>query len=207
MGNQTELEYKFNAEAVSSRTFCEEIMDERPTSYENRPTFDDNFYQRGDSVVRHRLARGGELTVKERKSEFSILDRVEVNLRFSEDTDQEDVEAFLKMTGYKKLFTLRKGYVHIFEFLRAAYEIEVCMYSVHLLRPEWNNGGQYYKKFIEVEIKRTPGSDFDDDQLKGVLKTWRQLLQGRFALGSPLNESLLETYTKLVADTGTNYRI
>lgn len=204
----TELEYKFEADHVHSGIFVPEMMGDRPNLYEQKKTFDDVYYKCGEHVVRHRHARGGELTVKERKSQDSIMDRVEVNLCFSPKTNQEDVEAFLKLTGYERMFAVRKHYVHIFEFHREDYEVEVCLYSVSRV-DEW--GESNYRKFVEVEIKRNPGSDYEDYRIKGALESWRKYLQSKFKLGEPLNESLLEIYSKLETPTnlalGTNYRI
>ena len=62
---------------------------------------------------------------------------------------------------------------------------------------------------IEAEIKRKPGSNYEDWRLKGSLESWRSYLQSLFKLDEPLNQSLLEIYSDPMSPltATTDYRI
>jgi adenylate cyclase class IV len=191
----TELEYKFKADHVPVAHFVNVMQSSLPDGYENL-TFDDVYWKRGAICVRHRLLKGGELTVKARKSQDSIKDRVEINLAFSPETTQEDVEAFLLATGYERLFTLRKLIAHVFHY----GDVEVAIYEVGRV-DNWGISG--VRQFIEIEVKTR---SFSKEEASGVLDIWKFWFQREFCLSEPINQSLLEIYTSL-SSPSTNYRI
>jgi len=200
----TELEVKFAADHVDWSEFREKMAGSNPCSFESF-AHDDVFYKRGDNIVRHRIKGdgAGEMTVKHRKSEDSLLDRVEINLRFSTKVTTEDVDAFLLATGYERLFTLRKVMVDVFDFRRDNFKIEAAMYDVARV-DTYGLSGQ--RRFLELEIK--PGPDMSQDSAKEMLGHWSNWAIYHLELSAPLNLSLFENYSKLVSPSvTTNYRI
>jgi hypothetical protein len=195
----SELEFKFKADHVPVAFFKNMMHTSLPDDYENL-TFDDVYWKRGAVCVRHRLLKGGEMTVKARKSQDSIKDRVEINLGFAPKTTQEDVEAFLAATGYERLFTLRKLIAHVFHFKFHDCDIEAAIYEVGRV-DKWGISG--VRQFIEIELKNRT---FSEEEASGVLDAWKVWFQQQLGLAEPLNESLLEIYTNL-SSPSTNYRI
>ncbi len=193
-----ELEYKFKADHVPVQAFQALMLSSLPNKSENITPFDDVFYKRGAVCVRHR--QRGELTFKARKSQDSIHDRVEINLRFTPETTKEDVHEFLLATGYEKLFSLRKllAHVHLFKF--EDYDVETTIYEVGRV-DTWGISG--VRQFIEVELKNR---NLEPDECVGVLDGWKYWLQDNFGVGEPLNQSLLEIYSDLMSPS-TNYKI
>ena len=200
----TELEVKFDAEHVDWSWFREKMAGSNPCSFESF-AHDDRFWKRGANVVRHRLKDegAGELTVKQRKSGDSLLDRLEINLTFSSRVTNGDVEAFLAATGYERLFTLRKTMVDVFDFKRDKFKVEAALYSVGR-QDLYGISGE--RRFLELEIK--PGPEMNQDAAKKMLGHWSAWAQKEFALDPPLNLSLFEYYSTLKSPSvDTNYRI
>lgn len=204
----TELEVKFDASRVDLARFRSLMMETNPHSFEC-VQHDDVFWKRGANIVRHRQKGpgAGELTVKQRRSEDSLLDRLEINLRFSPKVEMGDVSAFLVATGYEQLFTLRKRHVDVFEFTRSSFAIEAALYYVGRVDEHGISGE---RAFLELEIK--PGPDMDVALAKSWLDTWSKWLQQHLDVGEPLNLSLFEYYSQLRSpsvnpDVGTHYRI
>ncbi len=196
----TELEYKFNADHVPTQLFVSLMENSLPDDRRANLTFDDVYWKRGAMCVRHRLRNAGELTVKERRSQDSLRERLEINLHFDGgSTNQEDVEAFLAATGYERLFTLRKLMCHVFIFTFHSGEVEASIYEVGRV-DNWGISG--VRRFIEVEVQ---GNGWTDDECAEVLDYWKEWLQRRLGCAEPLNESLLEIYT--ATSPSTNYRI
>jgi hypothetical protein len=200
----TELELKFAADHLDGLEFRQFMLKAGPSGFEHFQ-HDDIFWQRGANIVRHRVKGegAGELTSKSRKSEDSLVDRVEINLRFSPKVTVADVETFLGATGYERLFTLRKSYVDVFDFEREGYKMEAALYTVGRV-DEWGTSGD--KSFLEFEIK--PGDDMDKETALEILSVWGGWATVNLDVGNPLNLSLFEQFSKLISPSvGTNYKI
>jgi len=194
VSDHTELEYKFRADVVGVQDFLDQMVHFRPESYESH-SFNDVYYRRGDTVIRHRLLGNGELTVKKRKRDDSIVDRTEVNLVMTKDTTVVDVEAFMRETGFRREFVLWKKFAHVFHYDRVnfrgcRYKAEVALYAVARLEDEGPFGEH---QFIEVEIKPYPNMPPED--ALGELEEWKFQLQRSFPIGFYLDKSLYEMYS------------
>lgn len=196
----TETEVKFAADDVGCLGFRKLMMEANPTEFDHFQ-HDDTFWQCGDNVVRHRIRPGvrHELTSKTRRSLDSTTSRTEINLEFDDLTTEEDVEAFLSATGYKRLFTLRKDYVDLFVFERPEYDIEVVFYSVG--RADLSGGK---RDFIEVEIHS--GNATSEATVAEALDIWSRWVQRSLQVSAPLNISLFEHFSAQTLYT-TNFKI
>jgi hypothetical protein len=190
-----EREYKFAADHVDEQDFRYTMLEARPSRFSNFK-HQDTFWQRGTHVVRHRIKGDGsmELTVKQRKSQESLVERSEVNLGLAPSATVSDVEVFLGGTGYKPLFTLKKDYIDLFIYDRDGYEMEAALYSVRR-----EDDFSSTKKFLELEIKPIACKE-----PLLVLGYWRDWLTKQLMLEAPLNLSLFEFYSQQVH---TNYKI
>jgi hypothetical protein len=197
----TELEIKFAADDVGRLFFRKIMMEANPTSFEHF-SHDDTFWQAGEQVVRHRVREGvrNELTSKTRRSADSTTARTEINLNFDDYTTVEDVESFLTATGYKRLFTLRKDYVDVFDFERADCDVEVVFYSVG--RTD-RSGGK--RDFIEVEVHPHEHTILNVAALD-VLDYWSRWIQKSLNVSAPLNLSLFEHFSAQTLYS-TNFKI
>jgi hypothetical protein len=185
----SEIEYKFDATHVSTKAFVHWCKEGRPYATRSGQSHTDVYYINGQAgVVRHRLKGGaGELTVKKRKSNYSTADRIEIDLTFGPETTPEDVDAFLRETGWAPIVTLRKGDVHDFKYHCVC---DLGTYDVCVSLCEIANDG---RRFLEVEVEK--GSAIPQPAARLALDFWKVALQKAFALGEPLNESLFELYT------------
>lgn len=159
----------------------------------------DVYYTNGDDVVRHRFdgkRRTSTLTVKKRKSADSIADRQEVDLPIKEDVPSGDVEAFLKLSGWKPLFAIDKmSYIaHLScpkpESFTKRYEVCIALYDVMNLNEHEAEAG--WERFLEIEVEKD--NDCTHEEALAYLKVWSDKLRADFELAEPLNQSLLELY-------------
>lgn len=193
----SELEHKFAADHVSYDKFKSWAIKQGPFRYNSR-SCPDIYYEQGDNTVRHRWSGGGgELTVKLRKSQESITDRVEVDLHLGGATSVNDVTAFLQASGWKRAFTLFKDQIHCFWYEVPEGTVSVAIYGVEKL-DEATQRCVDARRFIEVEIEKD--SQMSDEKAALLLSKWRRLLSRVFRLGPPLNVSLYEMYS------GRNYK-
>ena len=201
----TELEYKFDAEHVDRKEFRRLMVDTNAVRFEHFK-HDDVFWKRGEQVLRHRIKGpgAGELTVKKRTSEESLLERAEINLKFEPNVTIHDVKAFLLATGYEQLFGLHKSYVDVFDFERPGFKLEFALYTVGRV-DDWGISG--VRSFLELEIK--PGKEMGQEEAKLYLSYWASWARGLLDLEEPLNISLFEYYSKMAmpAVDATHYRI
>lgn len=193
----SEIEVKYDAKNVDVEKFLDWCMSHRPARYE-RVEGPDVYYEQGDNVVRHRHHAGpdrcGEVTVKKRKGSRSIMDRLEINLRFEAGTGVTAVDAFLQATGWTKAFKLCKD-AHIFWFKKGQEHATLVVYSVG---KETIENGEIKlvecRRFVEIEIEASSG--LESRAAKDALRRWRkQLLEAFPDLGDPLNDSLYEIYS------------
>jgi hypothetical protein len=193
----SELESKFDAPHVTEKTFDLWCAKHRPLRSETT-SFPDFYYSRGTSVVRHRMSGGaGELTVKMRKSETSITDRVEIDLTFGPTTTDTDVISFLEATGWKEELWLSKHFSKVYWFKHGNAEIAVSLYEVeefkHYPHDLFGRKTGNIRRMLEVEVEK--GSDVDKEAARTVLSTWCSVLTDDLGLGVPLDRSLYEIYT------------
>jgi|SRR6185436_20630860 len=187
-----EIEAKLAANGVDLANFmiwCESKSPER-YKFVNSP---DYYYNQNGHVVRHRVnsQTNHELTVKKRKSNNSTRDRLEIDLKFAENTTADDVKAFLLATGFELELPLRKE-AHIYWFKEGKTHLSVVIYDVFC-------EGFSDRRFIEVEAEK--GSDVSVDHAKKRVNAWVKDIQDCFGVNDPLNDSLYELYT------GNKYQI
>lgn len=189
----SEIEAKFDAREVSEVAFMRYAMERGPTSY-RLVTGPDVYYEQGPNVLRHRLRSGteglGEITVKKRRANDSIMDRLEINLRFEKNTSPNEVEAFLQATGWTKAFTLMKS-AQIFNYDYGPVHVSVVRYEVGQVL----DTGEVvkFRHFIEVEVEGT--SKLTEREKSLHLLSWCANLRGALGLSEPLNQSLYEIYS------------
>lgn len=191
-----EIEYKWDADhaGVHAPDFNRVCMAWGPIKYTSTKV-PDVYYVNGKDVVRHRWrgAGAGELTVKQRKGRRQIVDRVEVDLTFSNDMRIADVQEFLRATGFKRTLTLFKDHCHVFWFDDDGVEVVVAYYGVERLN-ERTRQVDGLRHFIEVEVSKD--SKLDDAKARALLEAWRRRMQTAFlGLGHPIQFSLYELYT------------
>lgn len=187
MDRHSELELKFSAEEVEVDKFRTWCIGLNPVGYKTR-AYPDHYYRNRDAVVRHRRLPGpGELTVKQRKSSRSIVDRLEINLGFAEATTHDDVTEFLHATGWVAEFILQKHFSHVFWFKHGEAEIAVSLYEVKRA-----DTGET-RRFLEVEVERS--SDVTEEKARQLLSLWGGCAANEFELDEPMNDSLYEIYS------------
>jgi adenylate cyclase class IV len=125
-----------------------------------------------------------QLTVKKRRSQQSIKDRLEVELEIRKNSTFEDVDVFLTSLGFERDLHLEK-HAHIFWFesgkqkMVASYYVATC-----------NNESQ---AFIEFEVEKE--SEVTLDTGKRYLKRWTDDINASFNKElQPLNKSLYEYF-------------
>lgn len=188
INNTNEIEVKFAAPDVEPKAFCKWAMQFDPQRYE-RTKGTDVYYQREDKILRHRYQHTNslqELTVKQRKSIYSTVDRIEIDLHLDRNSPEE-VTQFLKLTGWSPIFTLHKDN-HVFWINCAKdYTLVAAMYDVKL------STSNEYRKYIELEVAK--GSKIGPPQAKFELKEWSKGLTSYLKIrNEPLNKSLYEIF-------------
>lgn len=197
ISEHNEIEAKMAADGVANDAFWQWMVQKRFWKSEI-VAGPDTYYERDDSVVRHRSDRrdgSHELTVKRRKSTKSTRDREEIDLHFAKRTQGKDVDAFLKATGYTPVFTLVK-IAHIFWVEDDDVPLTVVIYDVWQQppgKPPLKRPPADAKRFIEVEVEK--GSTIAKFYAKTVLDKWVKELRQQFGLSEPLNDSLYEIYS------------
>jgi hypothetical protein len=198
MDKHSELELKYEACHVTEMAFQLWCVQHHPVAYQ-ATSFPDHYYRRGTSVVRHRMSGGaGELTTKQRKSEDSVTDRIEIDLKFSHDTTENDVKAFIKATGWQHEVSLHKHFSHVYWFKHAAAKLALSLYEV-----EEVPAGRI-SRMLEIEIEKD--SNITDVEANALLKMWSSVLTEDFDLGMPLDRSLYEIYTGKRYEMATSNR-
>jgi len=188
----SEIEFKWDAGHVQEADFMAWAATQKPESYEHA-SFPDVYYAQGDNVVRHRWSSdAGELTVKRRKTAKSIVDRVEVDLKFAPGVKSADITAFLQASGWKRILTLFKVFVHVFRYHVGGSVVTLALYEVEQLcektRKRINT-----RRFMEVEVEKD--SPLSDRGARLLLESWGARLTREFHLTTNVNESLFEIYT------------
>lgn len=196
----SEIEFKWDGEGIDPKAFLHLATSYGPVSY-HLSSCPDIYYVQGKSVVRHRWSGGaGELTTKRRKSATSITDRAEVDLKFSPDHSVKDVTEFLRISGWKRLFTLFKDQCHVFFFEEKDAKVTLAYYGVERLN-ERTQKCENLRHFVEVEVEK--GSKLSDRDAMALLQKWRTRLETTLGLGEPMKKSLFEIYSNRTYATAT----
>lgn len=201
----SEVEAKFDGSNINVTDFIKYVADVSQSGFAHLEKYkqvdgDDTYYQQGENFLRHRYdgqRRLSIFTVKQRKSKESISDRHEIDLPLSLEVDPETAAAFLKMTGWKPVFTIHKmSYIaHMkvaqqFNAERGGYVACLALYDVCDARqPEHDMG---WERYLEVEIEKD--SDISHENALIELGLWVKKLRAAFSLGEPMNKSLFEIY-------------
>lgn len=202
---RSEVEAKFDASNVGVTDFIKYVANVSESGFAHLEKYkqvggDDTYYQQGENFLRHRYdgqRRLSIFTVKQRKSTESISDRHEIDLPLALDVDPDTAAAFLKMTGWKPVFTIHKmSYIaHMsvhqqFNAIRGGYVACLALYDVcDANQPEHDMG---WERYLEVEIEKE--SEITHENALIELKLWVKKLQAAFSLGEPMNKSLFEIY-------------
>lgn len=203
---RSEVEAKFDGTKVNVTDFVKYVADVSASGFAHLDKYkqvdgDDTYYQQGENFLRHRYdgqRRLSIFTVKQRKSAESISDRHEIDLPLDLEVDPDTAAAFLKMTGWKPVFTIHKmSYIaHMsvaqqFNAERGGYVACLALYDVCDARqPEHDMG---WERYLEVEIEKDSDGITHENALI-ELGLWVKKLQAAFALGEPMNKSLFEIY-------------
>lgn len=206
MDRHSEVEIKFRAPKVSLQDYHKLLL-ERDTVHTSikgiRQHFriarykvargSDTFFNLGGEIVRYRSdGGGGVLTYKKRKSDKSIMDRVEIDLPFADSVQPRDVHKVMRFLGAEEEFEIFKiSYIYHAkgEYEGAEYEATFALYDVFT---EGEEGP--FQRFLEVEIERDNKCS-PDDAIK-ILDKWSKIIKTRLEVEGPLNESLYEIYSK-----------
>lgn len=180
-----ELEFKYRADHLSLTDFKEWaafVGGDKVFTVIGR----DVYWKKGKTVVRHRQDRKGELTIKQRTSQDSLVDRIEVDLALDPQTTPKDVSAFMEVAGYESTVSIMKT-SHIFEVDVGECSLIMALYSV---KDDLKRASP--AQFLEIEVSKE--SDITVSRAKSVLNKWQKMLEKRFTLKGPLNSSLYELY-------------
>jgi adenylate cyclase class IV len=134
------------------------------------------------------------LTYKERKTDKSVIDRVEINIPLDKNKlNEHSVNVFLKFLGCKKEFALRKN-SYIYTILDGKCIVVLALYDV------WLDKNDIVKTFVEVEIDSK--SKCNKTEALKVLKKWGKFIESEFPITTkkPMNNSLYEIYKRPTND-------
>src|SRR5579859_6060410 len=110
MDRHSEVEVKFRADKVSLEQY-HKLMHGKDTGCQPEKYVvargRDTYYRIHGSVLRYRDdGGGGVLTYKQRKSDDSIMDRIEIDLPLSEEVQSKDVYRVLKFLKAEEIFSI-----------------------------------------------------------------------------------------------------
>lgn len=193
VSNTTEIEAKLAADHVTFEAF--EAFIEKTFEVEDKIEVlgPDDYYTNGKQVLRHRKDRSDgshELTIKQRKSETSTRDRLEIDLKFkTKATSEAEVAEFIDALGYTKVFTVIKNAIIYDIQATSRLAISLVIYDCWIVGKK----AKSLKRFIEIEASK--GSDVTHETAKRHVREWCNELRYKFELGEPLNQSLWEIYS------------
>ncbi len=195
ISEHVEIEAKLAAPAVTHTDFEEWVRKNYEVVKEIRICGPDDYYESKDAVVRHRHDANElhELTVKKRKTDGSTRDRLEIDLHFASKTKTEDVAAFLVNTGFAPVLHVVKDAAIYWVKLSTSLTATFVMYDAWLTTKRGDELPGTRKRFIEVEAEK--GCSVSHDTAKTHVRRQVKLLQARFGLGEPLNDSLYELFS------------
>lgn len=156
----------------------------------------DTYYNLNGSILRYREGdmAGGELTYKQRKSDKSIADRVEINLPFSQRVKPGDVHTMIDYLGGKPVFSIEKvSYIYHVTGQMVAEEKDSQYIAVLALYDVTDEDGKM-RRFLEVEIEASSPCSVETG--RKALDKWARIIKNQLQVEGPLNESLYEIYSK-----------
>ncbi len=183
-----EIELKFAADHVSHEAFAKwgrglKVIEESSNAG------DDFFFRRGNDVLRHRVGGIHELTTKIKTSKTSTLDRVEVDAHQA--SPPEDVQALLRLVGFKDELAVGKTTPHSFDVRDPVsgknVKVNISMYDAYKVGDE-----QKVKRFIEAEVEKNP--EISKEEAEEIVNRWKTELQKQFGVGEPMSKSLYEVF-------------
>jgi adenylate cyclase class IV len=193
----SEVEIKFQADDVALTSYHRLVRDMDIRSFKVIEGTDTFFtFPDKDGFLRHRRGQGWRgLTFKRRKSEDSIVDRVEIDVEIGDSVTDKDVEALVKAMGGTKQFSIKK-ISHIYrvasEIGKVEHEATLALYDVFV-------NGKVDQRFLEVEIERD--NDCDPEEARVALDKWRKLINNELKVVGPINKSLYEIYLERTKGT------
>lgn len=216
MKANVEVELKYDGSSTTPDAFskaAEELIKELEAKYPKVTVYWDintiqkaldTFYKVGEAVVRYRRFQDepqGELTIKSRHSDSTMISRDEVDLPVLADGIQ--VAAFMGALGGKELFSLRKDYI-LFEIAIPGHDdqnyftLDVVMYDAFLVNPKDKNleRRSFTKKVTFIEIEVGKESLVETEEAMEIVGNLGKKLSKKLKLGKPLNVSLFETFHK-----------
>lgn len=202
MDAHSEVEVKFDAQNVTLKQF-HDFMSSQSGEFANSKVVrldsykavggKDTYYNLNGSILRFRQGDdgSGELTYKQRKSDKSITDRVEINLPFSKTVKPADVHVMLDYLGATQVFDINKiSYIyHAMGHTMTDSGTYVAVIALYDVMDDDNT-----RRFLEVEIEAS--SQCDSEAGRKVLDKWTRLVKNHLAVEGPLNQSLFEIYSK-----------
>lgn len=205
MDKHSEVEAKFDAQKLSLKQyhdFLAGLSGENVNSKAVRIDAykavkgKDTYYDLNGSKLRYREGdmAGGELTYKQRKSDKSIADRVEINLPFSGKVEPNDVHTMIGYLGGKEVFSIEKtSYIYHVTGQMVAEEPDSQYIAVLALYDVTDEEGKT-RRFLEVEIEAS--SPCSEEQGRKALDRWVRIVKNGLEVEGPINESLFEIYSK-----------
>jgi hypothetical protein len=183
----SEIELKFEVGgSVTKKEFIAFGMGHHPKAFRGVSS-PDVYWERDGIAIRHRYGSSGgpgELTVKRRKSADSSVDRFEIDLFFDPDrTTGADVEKFLKLSGWKKSFSLQK------ESLIFNYSSGACLAMYEVV----SSSEPCSRTFIEIEAAKdsiVPGASD-----RRALERWQNSIELEWPWVKRVDRSLYEIYS------------
>ena len=195
MNRHSEVEVKFGAAGVSVAGYHRFIRDTKLTNCAVQDykvvSGSDTYYRLGAGVIRYRSdGGGGVLTFKERKSNGSIMDRVEIDLPFAESVQPRDVVSVLKHLKAEKLFKIDKvSYIY-----RTRGIIRGQMYEATAALYDVKTASGAVDRYLEVEVERD--NKCSPKLAVLALEEWVSAIKSALTVTGPLNKSLFEIYTQ-----------
>ena len=206
MNLHSEVEAKFDASKVSLKQYHDFISGQsgefintkvvRIDSYK-AVSGKDTYYDLNGSKLRYREGdmAGGELTYKQRKSDKSIADRVEINLPFSSKVSPNDVHTMISYLGGKEVFNIHKtSYIYHVTGQLSADNVGDPRYIAVIALYDVTDEDDKTRRFLEVEIEAS--SPCTVEVGRKALDRWIRIVKNGLEVEGPLNESLFEIYSK-----------
>lgn len=191
MDRHSEIEMKFQADQVSADEYERFMLNMKARNYHLVDGVD-TFYRFGSRVLRFRNGDGWRgLTIKQRKSTTSIIDRVEIDLEIGDSANEGDVEALIHHLGGVREFSIRKlsRIWRVPSAFEVPHEATFALYDVYV-------NGMVDARYLEVEIERD--NECTPEQARKALDKWETVVKNTFKVVGPMNRGLYEIYSEKV---------
>ncbi len=206
MDKHSEVEAKFNASKVTLKQYHDFVSSQSGETVNSKAVVieaykavrgKDTYYDLNGSKLRYREGDmpGGELTYKQRKSDKSIADRVEINLPFSGKVEPNDVHTMISYLGGKEVFNIEKiSYIYHVRGQMRVEEGSSKQYIAVLALYDVTDEDGKTRRFLEVEIESR--SECSEEVGRKALDRWIRIVKNGLEVEGPINESLFEIYSK-----------